>query len=214
MKIFKKNYIDKEFSDFENDKLMAREIISNWGDKYCLYSCDSKVNGGYYNEYIYFEDGLELVYSELEGLFILYNDKKVLDHFEYTSGEWESILKRIYSKVLKVKFKDDDRSGYEKGIDALHLVDSIGNATINSSLLIIRDDLRLGYGDNKNITTYNVYNDDDLVFSGSYISPNREKVYVYEEGEWEQELRDYIKSLFMKREELKNDETKKYVLKK
>ena len=221
MSIFKKFFEeDSDFEQYEKDKIMARETISRWGEKVKLYSCDVKNAGGYYNEYVYQEDNIELVYSELEGLFIIYKDEKVLGYAKeivdnkivgskiYIPGPWEYRLNEIYTKVLKSSYnKDKERSSYENGLRALHLIDSIGEAYINDSLRIEKDAIRLN--DNSLNITYNVYKDDELVFSGSYLPSNREKIYAYEQGDWENEIKDYIKTLFVRREMLKQEENAK-----
>lgn len=215
MKLFKKEKEDNSITQYNKDVIMAKEIISIWGEKVQLYSPELLINGGFYNEYVYFQDGLELAYSDLEGLFINYKGENVLNHDEYIAGDWEYILNEIYSKVSKINYyRNSDNNKYDKAIEALYLVDSVGSAIINDSLRIVRDDIRIKNENGKFITTYTVYKDEDLVFSGSLITPNQEKVYVYEQGNWEEEIKDYIKYLFIKREELKKEQTKKLILKK
>ena len=212
-----------ELSQFDKDKIMAREIISKWGNKVRLYNCvlpvTDKIDNDYsyyYNEYNYYDRGLEVVFSELDGLFIIYNDEKVLGYSNtddngkilgeevYIPGEWENILKDIYNLVIKVN--DKESASYNKCINTLHLVDSVGSCTINDSLKVVRDDIRLKNEENKYNISYSVYKDDELVFSGSITTPDREKVYVYEPGKWEDEIKEYIRGLFAQREQRKQDE--------
>ena len=224
MNLFKKSEEEiEELNQYSKDKVMAREVISRWGEKIKLFGCDL---GSYYNEYVFSENNLELVYSEKDGLFIIYNEEKVLGYDNqysddskiigskvYVPGPWEYQLKELYTKVLgATKKKNDNESLYDKGLGALRLADSLGRCVINDSLRIERDDIRLS--DNSISITYNVYKDDELVLSGSFLTSNRDKVYVYEPGGWEEEIKDYVRTLVVRRENLKKEEAKKLQLKK
>ena len=221
------NNNEKVLTQYDKDKIMAREIIGKWGEKVKLYNSDIKENNGYYNEYIYYNNGLELVYSELEGLFIIYNEEKVLGNkniFEnddlegtqiYVPGNWEQKLNEIYCLATKSNKVVSAESSYERGIEVLRLLDLVGSCRINDNIRIIRDDIRLTNDKNNLNITYSVYCDDELVFSGSYVSSNREKIYVYEPGEWEEDIKMYIKVLSIERENLiQEQKAKKLILNK
>lgn len=220
MDLFSKNS-ERILYQYDKDKIMAREILGKWGEKVQLYNSDYSLNGGNYNEYVYNMKGLELVYSEIEGIFIIYNDKKVLANSSningeiisgkktYIPGEWEDQLKVIYSLAMKASSNNNEDSLYDKGVNVLSLLDAIGSCKICDNITIVRDDIRFNNDNNNLNITYNVFCDDELVFSGSYLSSNREKIYVYEPGDWENEIKMYIKGLLLEREEYKKQLTRR-----
>lgn len=204
----------------QNDKLviMAKDIIYYLGVIKNVYSRNLVNNVSLYNEYIYEGYGLKLVLSDNEGLYIMYKDEMVLGTsyvFDgvslitkniYKPGKWETILSELYYSIPILSYsKRKDDSLYEKGINVLRLVDSLGECKINDSLYINRKDQFAGKN-NKEYqgTTYNVFYEGEVVFSG-YTSCYGDKVYVYENGEWTKYIKDYIMKLLEQRNQLKKE---------
>ena len=219
MKLFNKN--KKSITQYDREMIMAKEIINYLGVIKNIYGTKLAKNVDNYNEYIYEGYGLKLVFSENDGLYIKYNDEMVLGTcymFDgtclettkvYIPGKWEKILTELYRSIPFLSYsKRKDDSLYKKGINVLRLIDSLGECTINDSLHVDRNDVYTG-NDRKVYqgTTYNVYYDGEVVFSG-YVSNHIEKVYVYENGEWIKDIKEYIMKLLEQRNQLKNENKK------
>ena len=222
MRLFKKKE-KKELTQYDKDKIMAKEIVLRLGKKESVYDPFLSLTGGHYDNYTYTGYGFNINVSNRNGIHIEYNGEKVLSYYYYINnnepnvnkyyveGTWELVLEELYNKIpIILKNIEIEKKKNEHKLELLNLIRIIGIGEINNTLRISGHDVYYGYEDDYyEGTEYKVFMNDELVFHGFYGSKSKSAVYTYIKGDWEDTIKQYSLYIVKKREEMKREQNNK-----
>ena len=222
MGLFKKKE-KKELTQYDKDKIMAKEVILRLGKKESVYDPFLSLTGGHYDNYTYTGYGFNMSVSNRNGIHIEYNGEKVLSYYYYINnnepnvnkyyveGTWELVLEELYNKIpIILKNIEIENKKNEHKLELLNLIRIIGIGEINNALRISGHDVYCGYEDDYyEGTEYKVFMNGELVFHGFYGSKSKSAVYTYIKGDWEDTIKQYSLYIVKKREEMKREQNNK-----
>lgn len=117
-------------------------------------------------------------------------------------------LKKKYLNEIKKESKTEKKHSQNtmlvQGAKIMQYIDAIGGSEINETLKIVE---KKDYDDQYGLTQgthYSVYKDHVLVFSGYISNDIHTTLYKYIQGQWEQEIRDYLTCLIEKTQQESN----------
>lgn len=186
--------------------VMASDILNHLGEK--NHECHT------YSGY-----GLKIVKPDMNSnsdtdIYVDFNNQRVLDNKTYTPGLWEGVLSEIHQNIDLIiaerKKQDDLLKKKRKVLKYLNRLDFNDVIKIDNVIYIEKFKHLSEFYDEYYGISYEVYYNGNLVYNAFHSdSLNSDKFYLYESGNWEDKVIDYVSFVEEKNKHDKSSKNKK-----